>query len=203
MLFYLSTALVLRDRRWLYALGALYALAFSLRPYGPVFQFLGNPLVLEFLFGVAIAFAPSWRSGLLGVPFGFAALAAAGVLHIPPQGGTLEFLTGQENLYRVFVWGLPSALIVYGFMQIRARESIWTHLGDASYSIYLFHEFAIAPLLTLWLVFPIHPDLIVIIGMIAAVLLSWRIHILVEVPILKAIPTSIIIAGTRRSAERF
>jgi exopolysaccharide production protein ExoZ len=135
----------------------------------------------------------------MGIPLGFAALAATGFLHIMPGDGALEFLTGQENLQRVFVYGLPSALIVYGFMQVKAREGVWTHLGDASYSIYLFHEFAIAPLLTLWLVFPIQPDLIIIIGMIAAVLLSWRIHVLVELPILRAIPTTI--AGTRVKAD--
>ena len=188
MLFYLSTALVLYDRRCLYVLGVLYTMALSLRPFGPVFQFFGNPLVIEFLFGVGIASVPSWRGGILCIPLGFAALSLAGLLHIPPQGGMLESLTGQENIYRVFVWGLPSALIVYGFMQIRARESVWTRLGDASYSIYLFHGFAVGLLLVLWSIFPIHPDLIIIIGMIVAVLLSWRIHVLVEVPILEAIP---------------
>jgi exopolysaccharide production protein ExoZ len=188
MLFYLSTALVLYDRRYLYVLGVLYAIAFALRPFGPLFQFLGNPLVIEFLLGVAIAFIPSWRGGIVCVPFGFAALSLAGLLHNIPQAGTLEALTGQQNLYRVFVWGLPSALIVYGFMQIRARENVWTNLGDASYSIYLFHGFAVGLLLALWSEFPVHPDLIIIIGMIAAVLLSWRIHVLIEAPILKAIP---------------
>jgi exopolysaccharide production protein ExoZ len=195
MLFYLSAALVLHDRRWLYVLVTLYALAFSLRAHGPVFQFLGNPLVIEFLFGIALASMPTLRGGLLGIPLGFAALAATGFLHFVPGGGALEFLTGQGNLQRVFVYGAPSALIVYGFMQIKARESVWTHLGDASYSIYLFHDFAVGLLLVLWSIFPVPSDLIIIIGMIAAVLLSWRIHVLVEVPILRAIPTSI--AGAR------
>jgi len=192
MLFYFSTALVLHDRRWLYLLGALYATAFAMRPLGPLFQFLGNPLVIEFLLGVVIASAPSWRGGRLCIPLGFAALAAAGLLHVPPQGDNArEFLMGAWNLYRVFVWGLPSAMIVYGCMQIRAGESVWTRLGDASYSMYLFHDFAVGPLLFFCLAFPIPPDLIVIIGMIAAVFLSWRIHVLVETPILKAIPTSV------------
>ena len=189
MLFYLSAALVLHDRRWLYVLGAFYGLAFSLRPLSPVFQILGNPLVVEFLFGVAIAFAPSWRSGRIGIPFGFAARAAAWFLRIAPVGGTLEFLTGQENLQRVFVYGVPSALIVYGFMQIRARASVWTYLGGASYSLYLFHPFALELVHALDKQLPMPSDLIIITGIGASVLLAWRIHVLIEKPILRVIPT--------------
>src|SRR5260370_42714369 len=58
MLFYFSAALILHDRRWLYALGCLYGMALALRPLSPVFQFLGNPLAVEFLIGVVLAYAP-------------------------------------------------------------------------------------------------------------------------------------------------
>ena len=58
MLFYGGTALVLLDRRWLYALPFAYAVAFLLRPWGPIFEFLGNPIMIEFLFGVLIAQLP-------------------------------------------------------------------------------------------------------------------------------------------------
>jgi exopolysaccharide production protein ExoZ len=196
MLFYLSVALVLHDRRWLYVLGVLFGAAFALRPFGPVFQFLGNPLVFEFLFGVAIASAQRWRGGLLGIPLGFAGLAMAGFLHLAPAGETLESLTGQENLRRVFVYGLPAAMIVYGFMQIKARESLWTRLGDASYSLYLFHPTILGLLLMLWLKAPAtQSDLIICIGIAASVILACLAHIKIEKPMLKAIPTSI---GTPR-----
>jgi exopolysaccharide production protein ExoZ len=202
MLFYLSAVLVLYDRRWLYVLGALYALAFSLRQFGPVFQFVGNPLVLEFLFGVVIASAPKHRSGALAIPLGFAALAAAGFLHIAPRGDAFEFLIGLENVQRVFVYGIPSTLIVYGFMQLKTRESVWTRLGDASYSLYLFHPVVLGAMLLLFMQFPIQADAIVFVGMAVSVAFSWRAHVIIEKPILEAIPTSILIAGTRRSAER-
>jgi exopolysaccharide production protein ExoZ len=172
MLFYFSATLVLYNSRWLYVLVGLYALTFWMRPLGPIFQFLGNPLIIEFLFGVAVAYAP-------------------------PQGKALDFLTGQENLQRVFVCGLPSALIVYGFMQIRARESVWTYLGDASYTLYLFHPFLLLLLPALWLMVPVQSDLTVIIGVAASVLLAWRIHVLIEKPILRAIPANIRIARTQ------
>jgi exopolysaccharide production protein ExoZ len=201
MLFYFSAALILHDRRWLYALGCLYGMAFALRPLGPVFQFLGNPLAIEFLFGVALAYAPPLpRVGAWLVPLGFAALVVSGFLHFAPNGGALDHLTGQENLDRVFVYGLPSALIVYGFMQIRARESVWTYLGDMSYSLYLFHLFSIELVRSFWLIVPIQSDLISIIAMAASVLVAWRIHALIEIPILRAIPTSIRIPRARNGS---
>lgn len=190
MLFYLSTALVLHDRRWLYVLGGIYVTAFALRSCGPVFQFLGNPLVVEFLFGVAIAYAPRWRGGLFFIPLGFAAIAAVGFLRLAPSGEILASLTGQENLQRVFVYGLPAALIVYGFMQINARETMWSRLGDASYSLYLFHPTILGLLLMLWLKAPAtQADAIVLVGMAVSVFLSWQAHIKIEKPMLRAIPT--------------
>jgi exopolysaccharide production protein ExoZ len=190
MLFYASVALVLVDRRWLYVLLGFYALAFFLHPLGPLFQFLGNPLIVEFLFGVAIARAPMWRPAMLGVPVGFAALALAGPLHIAPTGGSMDFLTGQEGVQRILVYGLPAALIVYGAMQIKARESVWTYLGDASYTLYLVHTLIVSALLTLWMAFPLQPDLIIAVTMAASVIFAWRVYERVEKPLLRALPLS-------------
>jgi exopolysaccharide production protein ExoZ len=190
MLFYASAALVLIDRRWLYVLLGLYAVAFSLRPLGPVFQFIGNPLVLEFLLGVVIARSPTWRLGMLGVPIGFAALVLAGPLQIAPTGGTMDFLAGQEGVHRVLVYGLPATLIVFGALQMKARESVWTYLGDASYTLYLVHTFAVSALLTLWMVFPLQADLIIAVTMATSVILAWRVYERVEKPLLRALPRS-------------
>jgi exopolysaccharide production protein ExoZ len=189
MLFYLSVVLVLIDQRWFHALLGLYALAFLLRPCGPVFQILGNPLVLEFLFGVVIAKLPMWRGAVVGIPVGLMALSITGILRIAPAGGTLEFLTGEENLQRVFVYGLPSALIVYGTIQIKVREGLWTYLGEMSYSLYLFHPLVVSLLLRLWTAFPIQPDLIVAVTVIASTAISWRVHEMVEKPVLRKLPS--------------
>jgi exopolysaccharide production protein ExoZ len=191
MLFYVSMALILVDRRWRYVLLGFYALAFLLRPLGPLFQFLGNPLVVEFLFGVAIARASMWRPAMWAVPLGFAALALAGPLHVAPTGGSMDFLTGQEGVQRVLVYGLPAALIVYGAMQIKARESVWTYLGDASYTLYLVHTFVVSALLTLWIAVPLQPDLIIAATMAAAVIFAWRVYERVEKPLLRALPSSL------------
>jgi exopolysaccharide production protein ExoZ len=190
MLFYACVAKILHDRRWLYILLGLYGVAFVLRPLGPVFQFLGNPLILEFLFGVAIARAPMSRPCRWGIPIGFAALALAGPLHIAPTGGDIDFLKGEEGVQRVLVYGLPAALIVYGAMQIKARESVWTYLGDASYTLYLAHTFIVSALLTLWIIVPLQADLIIAITITASVVFAWRIYEAIEKPLLRALPTS-------------
>jgi len=187
MLFYAAAALVIADRRWGFALLASYGLCFALRPMGPVFQFLGNPIILEFLFGVAIAHAPTRREAVWGIPVGAAVLVSAGFAGVAPTGGTIEFLTGEEALRQVLVYGFPSALIVYGTMQIETKESLWTYLGGASYSLYLTHSFPVSALLTLWLVIPLPPDLIVVVGVLSSVLLAWRLHERFEKPILKAL----------------
>jgi exopolysaccharide production protein ExoZ len=187
MLFYAAVAQVLVDRRYLYLLLGLYGLAFLLRRYGPVFQFLGNPLVIEFLFGVAIARLAMWRTGVFGIPIGFAALALAGPLHLAPTGDTIDFLTGKDGVQRVLVYGLPAALIVYGAMQIRARESLWTYLGDASYTVYLAHTIAITGLLTLWVAFPVQPDLVVAVTVAVSVIFSWRVYEAFEKPLLRVV----------------
>jgi len=187
MLFYSGTALVLLDRRWLYALLFAYAVAFLLRPRAPIFEFLGNPIMIEFLFGVLIAQLPSFRFGSLGIALGAALLLAVGLSDLAPDGDTISFLGGYDNLRRIVLFGIPAALIVYGTMQIKANPSIWTYLGDASYSLYLVHTFAIAPLLALWRIYPVNANIILVTGIIASVLLAWRVHELVEKPILRAL----------------
>jgi hypothetical protein len=74
------------------------------------------------------------------------------------------------------------ALIVYGTMQIEAAPGTWTYLGDASYALYLTHTFIITPLLPLWI--PIPADAIIAFGVTASVIFAWRVHELIEKPIL-------------------
>ncbi|WP_244661531.1 acyltransferase family protein [Mesorhizobium huakuii] len=184
MLFYAAATLVLWNRRSIYVLIGLYGAAMLLRPLGPVFQFLGNPIILEFLMGVAIANAPMRWVGLLGIPLGAVALVMAGPLGIAPGGGTLDFLIGTDGFRRVLVYGLPAALIVYGTMQIKAKPGIWTEQGDASYSLYLTHTLIASAMLPLWMAYPIEPDLIILVTTAACVLFGWRIHIRFEKPLL-------------------
>ena len=186
MLFYACAALVLVDRRWALAIIGAYAIAFILRPIGPPFQFFGNPIILEFFLGVAIAYAPNWRRGIWGIPFGTIWLLGAGLIGIAPAFQTMDLLLGVDGLERVLIFGIPSAMIVYGALQIKARESVWTYLGDASYSLYLSHMFILLLFLqfALWIPFPMPPDLIIFVCLSASLLFAWRIHELFEKPIM-------------------
>lgn len=184
-LFYSAAAFVLADRRWAWLLMLIYTVALVLRPYGPLFQFLGNPIILEFLMGVGIAFLPGRKAGMWGIPVGVLALLATGLSGIAPTGETNSFLAGEGAFQRVLVLGVPAALIVYGTMQIRVGESVWTYLGDGSYTLYLVHSLVITALSVVWLRFRLPADVIILIGMGASVLLAWRIHERVERPLLR------------------
>lgn len=183
MLFYAAATIVLVDRRLLSALIGIFGLAMIFRSAGPVLQFLGNPLIIEFGFGVALAYAPKWKPAVWCLPIGAGAMIAVGFIGMAPQGGTMEFLTGDNGFQRVLVYGFPAALIVFGTMQIDARPSAWTVLGDASYMLYLIHTLPITLLLMVWTTFPIPPDLIIVIGTAVSVLFAWRMYIRFELPL--------------------
>jgi exopolysaccharide production protein ExoZ len=184
MLFYACAALVLVDRRWVFAIIAAYGIALILRPIGPLFQFIGNLMILEFLLGVAIAYAPNWRWAIWGIPFGTIWLVGAGLIGIQPATNSMDLLLGHDALQRVLIFGVPSAMIVYGALQIKARKSVWTYLGDASYSLYLSHSLILLPLLSLWTLFPMPPYLIIPTGISASLIFAWRVHERFEKPIL-------------------
>lgn len=184
MLFYAAVALVLCDRRWLYALAAIFIGAFLLRWAGPVFQLLGNPIILEFIAGVAIARVGKLRWGFVMLPLGVAALFFVAWLEVIPDGHTGLFLTGEENLQRIAVLGIPAILIVYGATHFQARQSVWTYLGGASYSLYLVHPVLVSALAIIWVFYPVGPDVIVVVAILVSLLASWRVHERIEKPMI-------------------
>lgn len=187
MLFYAAATLVLVNRRWLYVLLIAVAVAFVLRPLGPVFQFVGNPIILEFLFGVVIARAPKTRYGIAALPIGAAALVVSGFYVDALGDGTINgVLVGDDALQRAAVMGIPAALIVYGTLHIKAKPGRLTYLGGASYSLYLTHPGIVSAIALFWWTPLRQPEIMVAIGMVAAVVLAWRVHERVEKPVLKA-----------------
>lgn len=110
-----------------------------------------SPLVIEFSFGMAIA------SLIKNRIFGFAVTSA--VL------GLIGFVVGLEVLrlntwYQLGAWwrtvysGVPSALLIYGIVALEMDRgwkfaSRWTKFGDASYSIYVWHQFLLYSMLTI------------------------------------------------------
>jgi len=149
MFFYVLMGLSLTLPRPVWVVtGLLSGLALtSLLPLtGTFFTFWTNPLVLEFLFGIALARA--WQLGLSRpcVPTAIAALVA---------GLALLILLDPIPLPRFLTAGLPAVLIVASGTlfcpQIALPGQI---IGDASYALYLSHRFtlrAMTLLLLPWL----------------------------------------------------
>jgi exopolysaccharide production protein ExoZ len=184
VLFYAAAALVIWRPKLIWALLALFATALCLRS-GPLLRFVGNPIILEFLMGVGLARLPRWRGAVWLIPVGLAATWVFNPLVYPAALNIPNFLDGDMAWGRVLALGLPAALIVWGTLQIEAREGVQTRLGDASYALYLIH-LPIVGLISLALcrVRGLPPDIIVLAAAAASVLLAWRIHELFEKPML-------------------
>jgi exopolysaccharide production protein ExoZ len=104
---------------------------------------LANPIILEFVFGMAIG--RLWLSG-----FAVPVYAAAGLMLLSALAlASADYIA--PSLPRLIRWGVPGALLVAGSV---FAESIFKNrsfaplrlLGDASYSVYLWHILAIAAL---------------------------------------------------------
>lgn len=140
LLFYAGMTIAIATRAWVplaaYALFLIGAMTTSV----DLFQFAGSPMVLEFLMGVVVARLPRRAMFGLFIPIGIGLLSLT-----PAVTGDLEWsLNPQWAMWRAFEWGCPAALIVWGALSL---EPLFRHplfngpvaIGDASYSIYLFH----------------------------------------------------------------
>jgi exopolysaccharide production protein ExoZ len=148
MLFYLLVATLLPLRRPVLIASALtlvfgtaIVLGLWLRPTHPVLIAYTDTITLEFVFGAWIAVW--WRSGRgwprsIGVPIILLAILTVAVTM------TLRLPVG-----RPVALGIPAALLVIGVLSLERqggveRERVTAFLGDASYSIYLWHALAIS-----------------------------------------------------------
>jgi exopolysaccharide production protein ExoZ len=170
LLFYLAMTAAIATRAAvplaLYALFLVGALATS----SPLLHFLGSPMALEFLMGVLIARLPRHAAFGILVPIGIALFACTS----PGIGDVEASLGPQWALWRALLWGIPAALVVWGTLSL---DRVFKHrvfdvpvaLGDASYSIYLFH-----PLVAYGL------DLVWPARILLAAGVGWAMHLLVE-----------------------
>jgi exopolysaccharide production protein ExoZ len=124
--------------------GFAIALILALVTKWPLFRFIGNPIVLEFAMGVAIAHLPTY-SRKVGSALILLSLAGF-ALSIPASERLLwaENMASLDTPWRFAQWGLPAAALVAGALQFEGslKGRIAAALergGDASYSIYLAH----------------------------------------------------------------
>jgi exopolysaccharide production protein ExoZ len=213
MLFYVAVTIALLSRRAIPVLLLAFAAAWIGRVHfgWPVLRFLGNPIILDFLFGVLIAtrwkperIRPLWH-GCSMLLAGFAGLY---IFCLPTGQENARFvMDATESLPRVFCWGIPAALIVSGALSLEPHlKRNWTDpfvfLGDASYAVYLVHWplLVIASWLlvdvgakqTLWLV-----PLLFVIGIAAGV----AAHRFVELPLALAMHNAKAKAPRRGTGE--
>jgi exopolysaccharide production protein ExoZ len=147
LLFYSAIALAMLTRPLVPLTLFALALAAGVLTRHPLFDLIGNPMIFEFLAGVVVARLP--RNPRLALPLIFVSMvgfAAAPLALFPADIAVNAGLSG----WRAVFWGVPSALLVYGFLSAdHVFAGRWSRhfvmLGDASYSIYLFH------LTALWL----------------------------------------------------
>ena len=174
MFFYLVFGLSLWFRSWLATLFASSIILLS------VALFISNFILLEFIAGAFIA--------LLYCRYEFKRFGALafllGVLLL-----SLSLLDSVQSLAvsRVVLWGIPSALIVYGAISVpQLKSSLGKLLGDASYSIYLIQVFSI-PLFYKFIALiniKINSDFLAISCLLATAIVGVAIYLFVEKPMI-------------------
>ena len=208
MLFYAGFGLAIAGRamaggrRVGWGLVGTYAamLAVGLVVAAPVLRFWGAPIIVEFLLGVGIASAwrrappwlVSWAVGLALVGFGLGLVVGYGGID------DVRALNDPWNgLRRVAVWGLPSALLVFGVVRMERGdrapgrlERAAAFMGDASYSIYLTHVLMIRALGRLFEsgMIALPGDAVAGLTVFASLAAGVAVHLWVERPVLKILP---------------
>ncbi len=150
MFFYLSFAIAMLFQKKTFGflfvfLGGLASASFFSRPSWPAPTALASPMLLEFLFGVAIAQLaihgrrPGRLVSWLALGIGFVAIMTV-FPHLPYES--------IGSRWRFLIWGGPAAAIVIGAVGLEEfyGNSLprWLiSLGDASYAIYLIQTFVL------------------------------------------------------------
>ncbi len=138
MVFYVIVAAALfarGPRRWLWITCGVVVLQLLLVPLGLVHPGYSDSLLYEFLMGIVAAHL--WRAGALrGPSWLFAGLAILAIVCLAlPHADSHAPVRGLE-------WGAPAFLLVCAFLGLEPyfkRATLFVHLGDHSYSVYLIH----------------------------------------------------------------
>lgn len=182
------------------AFAALVIAGWTLPLEGPI-EAWTRPIILEFLFGIAIA--ALYRRG---VRLGFVArlgLVGAGVALL--IAGEASGLRGEID--RVLLWGVPAALIAAGFIlgsdfpATRLNEAIRLG-GDASYSLYLSHLFTLRAIGLAWPFTGISNGwAFVVVAGAGSILAAVLVYLLLEKPMLSVLRRFVLSSRPRSPAR--
>jgi exopolysaccharide production protein ExoZ len=167
---------------------ALFGIGLAVTPQSAAVQVYTSPLLLEFAGGITLGYL--YTRGVIAGPVIATLLVVLFIVLALPCS---VFVT--DDLLRVVWWGGPSVLLVYGLLCMERGVGLpnvhfLKLLGDASYSLYLSHPFALGAVRQLWKGAPATSDptsiLYVVSCFAAAVMLGLICHLFIEKPTLKA-----------------
>lgn len=191
MMFYavMAACLTFTRRKGLIVMGVIFAALVAARSVTPrdwwLIQFWGDPIIGEFLLGLAVAaaFKAGWR---LHLPVAGIAVAFGMALAV------LFYVTRTYDVVTRLVTGGIPAVLIAGAIILYGRDPAETRLtrflalaGDASYALYLTHPFAIKGCAILftrsglalnWAIF-------IPIAALVAIGLSLAVHLAIEKPV--------------------
>lgn len=186
LLFYALFALGIATRRVVavpaLAIVALVTLGALLKPSSAIFVVMTNPLLIEFLLGMLIALVVHHRPSLLtGIVI--AAMAALLVGYVEQAG-------------RVFVFATAAFMVLGAVWFERWRPgrpiAALRLLGDASYSIYLFHSPFLFLVDRLWVerlngISLLAANAVALAEIVAALAVGVVLHLVLERPVLRTL----------------
>ena len=155
-------------------------------------NFWGDPIILNFIIGMVAAVG--YQKGLrLRWPVAFATLALGLVACVAMRVTLEDYMNGllEDGLQnRLLGMGPALLLFITGTFgpQVDVSRRFWRYavlMGDASYSIYLLHPFALRPIGKIWtLVVGAHlpPMMFALVGLPAAVAVSFAFYAFAERP---------------------
>lgn len=174
------------------------------------FVFFTNSIFLEFVFGILLGILYLKKIKipnaitllmLISALVSFGLLIYNGYDAISEANFTID---GSASLWRVYLWGIPSFLLVGSILylfpspnSITSESKIGTSIfrklmmliGDASYSIYLTHTLIFSAFIYFQSFFTTIPngDLLILLFLIAAIIIGCLTYIFIENPLLNFI----------------
>ncbi len=162
---------------------AAFVLAGNLFDISGIASYYTDPIVFEFIFGMLIAFLIRRNPTRYDAYIGSILILA---------GASVIFLISPSNWiinHRWLVWGGAGAALVSGALYLERHGINWmpqwvVHLGDASYSLYLFHAMIIPAIILLCTKLAIKQNAVIfVLAMAASLGGSYLIYIYVEKPL--------------------
>jgi peptidoglycan/LPS O-acetylase OafA/YrhL len=190
MFFYMAFACVLLVRKaplWplTLTLVPLALIGFVAAPFESALLRLLDLQLIEFVLGM-------WIGWLVLKGYRVSTAAAWGLLAVAVLA--IALTNGYElaftDRYRFFIWGIPSAVLLFAALSLEDarlwRSRVLQAVGDASYAIYLTHDFAVSAVRVLVQKLGLVGDVAVVVAIVLSLVVAsiggYMVHRLVEKP---------------------